>query len=102
MYKVYIMDGKIHLLSSTISTWPFLLTHAFVHQEGEVLNDNRRLAVSVTRAKHKLIVIGDSRALRRYAPLTRMIDACATVQIPASDVKQVIDKYGTSVAWELL
>ncbi|KAL0867715.1 hypothetical protein ABMA27_008447 [Loxostege sticticalis] len=67
-------------------------------KEGEVLNDNRRLAVSVTRAKHKLIVIGDSRALRRYAPLTRMIDACATVQIPASDIKQVIDEYGTSVA----
>ncbi|XP_072934739.1 DNA replication ATP-dependent helicase/nuclease DNA2 [Epargyreus clarus] len=62
-------------------------------KEGEVLNDKRRLAVSVTRAKHKLIVIGNNRALRRYDILQPLIEACKQIPIQESDVHRLFDKY---------
>lgn len=34
----------------------------------EILDDKRRLTVAITRAKHKLILIGDTKALECYAP----------------------------------
>lgn len=34
--------------------------------EYELLNDERRLTVAVTRAKHKLVIVGDTTTLRRY------------------------------------
>ncbi|CAK1541614.1 unnamed protein product [Leptosia nina] len=50
-------------------------------KEGEILNDQRRLAVSVTRAKHKFIALGNARVLRRYAPLSKLIDACKLIDM---------------------
>lgn len=34
----------------------------------EILEDQRRLTVAVTRAKHKLIMVGDMKALESYTP----------------------------------
>ncbi|XP_047538035.1 DNA replication ATP-dependent helicase/nuclease DNA2 [Vanessa atalanta] len=62
-------------------------------KEGEVLNDQRRLAVSVTRAKHKLIVIGDLRALRRYPTVLRLIEACTTISIDQETLSTLMKKY---------
>lgn len=39
----------------------------------EILEDKRRLTVAITRAKHKLIVIGDAVALEQYAPFKCLI-----------------------------
>ena len=38
-----------------------------------ILHDIRRLTVALTRAKHKLIVIGDSETLRRYPPFAKLL-----------------------------
>ncbi|XP_047032754.1 DNA replication ATP-dependent helicase/nuclease DNA2 [Helicoverpa zea] len=62
-------------------------------KEGEVLNDQRRLAVSVTRAKHKLLIVGNSMALRRYAPLQKLIQTCTTVQLDKHIVNKLCNKY---------
>ncbi|XP_045771090.1 DNA replication ATP-dependent helicase/nuclease DNA2 isoform X2 [Maniola jurtina] len=66
-------------------------------KDGEVLNDQRRLAVSVTRAKHKLIVIGNLRALQRYAPLMKLIESCRTVTLEEDTVARLNIKYGAFV-----
>ncbi|CAH2259565.1 jg24272 [Pararge aegeria aegeria] len=58
-------------------------------KEGEVLNDQRRLAVSVTRAKHKLIVVGNLRALQRYAPLMKLIESCKMITVEEETVTKV-------------
>ncbi|KAJ8712978.1 hypothetical protein PYW08_008282 [Mythimna loreyi] len=62
-------------------------------KEGEVLNDQRRLAVSVTRAKHKLVVVGNSAALRRYSPLQKLIQTCTVVQLDQNIVNKLRNKY---------
>ncbi|KAL2083251.1 hypothetical protein ACEWY4_021024 [Coilia grayii] len=40
---------------------------------GELLKDWRRLNVAITRAKHKLIMVGSVSTLRRYAPLEKLL-----------------------------
>lgn len=40
----------------------------------EILDDQRRLTVAITRAKHKLILIGDARALECYTPFRCLLD----------------------------
>ncbi|XP_045539294.1 DNA replication ATP-dependent helicase/nuclease DNA2 [Papilio machaon] len=65
-------------------------------KEEEILNDQRRLAVSVTRAKHKFIVIGNSNALRRYEPLQRLIQACHRTSIGEDILNKLLNKYKTS------
>ncbi|XP_059053680.1 DNA replication ATP-dependent helicase/nuclease DNA2 [Achroia grisella] len=62
-------------------------------KESEILNDRRRLAVSVTRAKYKLLVVGNSRVLRRYAPLRELIAACANLPLSNETVAAVLHKY---------
>lgn len=42
-------------------------------QMGELLKDWRRLNVAITRAKHKLIMVGSISTLRRYAPLEKLL-----------------------------
>ncbi|XP_046886141.1 DNA replication ATP-dependent helicase/nuclease DNA2 [Hypomesus transpacificus] len=41
---------------------------------GELLKDWRRLNVAVTRAKHKLLMLGSIPTLRRYAPLEKLLN----------------------------
>lgn len=67
-------------------------------QEGEVLNDQRRLAVGVTRAKHKLLVVGNSTALQRYEPLKRLIEICPSCVLEREVIKRFVDKYQTLVS----
>ena len=47
--------------------------NALFVQMGELLKDWRRLNVAITRAKHKLIMIGSVSTLRRYAPLEKLL-----------------------------
>ena len=42
-------------------------------QKGELLSDWRRLNVAVTRAKHKLIMVGCVRALLQYTPCKKLV-----------------------------
>ncbi|XP_044202740.1 DNA replication ATP-dependent helicase/nuclease DNA2 isoform X1 [Thunnus albacares] len=41
---------------------------------GELLKDWRRLNVAITRAKHKLLMVGSASTLRRYAPVEKLLD----------------------------
>lgn len=41
----------------------------------EILEDKRRLTVAITRAKHKLLLIGDEGALRCYEPFKRLFES---------------------------
>ncbi|XP_071490385.1 DNA replication ATP-dependent helicase/nuclease DNA2-like [Diadema antillarum] len=42
-------------------------------QGGSILSDIRRLNVAITRAKHKLLLIGSLRVLKQFQPLERLI-----------------------------
>lgn len=39
----------------------------------EILEDQRRLTVAITRAKHKFIMIGDMVSLESYGPFKRLL-----------------------------
>lgn len=45
------------------------------HQSNEILEDQRRLTVAITRAKHKLIMIGDTNSLEGYRPFQMLINS---------------------------
>jgi DNA replication ATP-dependent helicase Dna2 len=53
-----------------------------VNKEGAqtIMHDIRRLTVAVTRAKHKLIVIGDSETLQRYPPFAKLLSSLESSQ----------------------
>ncbi|MEQ2264568.1 hypothetical protein XENORESO_012835 [Xenotaenia resolanae] len=40
---------------------------------GELLKDWRRLNVAITRAKHKLLMVGSATTLRRYSPVEKLL-----------------------------
>uniref|UniRef100_A0A7N8XAC3 DNA replication ATP-dependent helicase/nuclease n=1 Tax=Mastacembelus armatus TaxID=205130 RepID=A0A7N8XAC3_9TELE len=40
---------------------------------GELLKDWRRLNVAITRAKHKLVMVGSATTLQRYAPVEKLL-----------------------------
>ncbi|XP_038047126.1 DNA replication ATP-dependent helicase/nuclease DNA2-like isoform X2 [Patiria miniata] len=48
-------------------------------ETGFLLQDIRRLNVALTRAKHKLILIGCIRALRKNAPMEKLMDCLQTI-----------------------
>jgi len=41
-------------------------------REAEILEDQRRLTVAITRAKNKLILLGDIQCLEQYGPFRRL------------------------------
>ncbi|XP_019954414.2 DNA replication ATP-dependent helicase/nuclease DNA2 [Paralichthys olivaceus] len=41
---------------------------------GELLKDWRRLNVAITRAKHKLLMVGSTTTLRRYTPVEKLLN----------------------------
>ena len=43
-------------------------------QLGELLKDWRRLNVALTRAKHKLVLLGSVSSLQRFPPLEKLLD----------------------------
>lgn len=50
-------------------------------QRQTILHDLRRLTVAVTRAKHKLIILGDSATLRRFPPFAKLLGALEAHQL---------------------
>lgn len=42
-------------------------------KDAEILNDQRRLTVAVSRAKHKLIIIGSSSTVKKYKPFEKLL-----------------------------
>lgn len=50
-----------------------MLDHFVFIQLGELLQDWRRLNVAITRAKHKLLMLGSAPSLRRYVPLEKLL-----------------------------
>lgn len=58
-------DKKIIIYSCTLSSSAAETTKI---SEVELLEDRRRLTVAITRAKHKLIMIGDVNCLNKYTP----------------------------------
>uniref|UniRef100_A0A667X293 DNA replication ATP-dependent helicase/nuclease n=2 Tax=Myripristis murdjan TaxID=586833 RepID=A0A667X293_9TELE len=60
---------------------------------GELLKDWRRLNVAVTRAKHKLLMVGSAATLRRYAPLEKLLNHLQqenmSVQLPPAAHKML-------------
>lgn len=53
----------------------------FCFVQFEILDDKRRLTVAITRAKHKLIIIGDFVTLKEYAPFNKLISSLQKSQI---------------------
>ncbi|XP_058484669.1 DNA replication ATP-dependent helicase/nuclease DNA2 [Solea solea] len=60
---------------------------------GELLKDWRRLNVAITRAKHKLVMVGSATTLRRYAPVEKLLNHLQQenmiVQLPPAAHKAV-------------
>jgi len=50
-------------------------------EETEILQDDRRLNVAITRAKHKLLVIGDRSTLQLYTPFKALIGVLQSEQV---------------------
>jgi DNA replication ATP-dependent helicase Dna2 len=50
-------------------------------QENEILEDKRRLTVAITRAKHKLLIIGDMKYLHRYQSFHCLSDCLSSEQV---------------------
>jgi len=75
-----------------------LITEYFsvLFQENEILEDKRRLTVAITRAKHKLLIIGDVRFLRRYQPFQCLFDSLPSQQVI------VLSDDSRSFEWEQL
>ncbi|KAH6932035.1 hypothetical protein HPB50_002587 [Hyalomma asiaticum] len=42
-------------------------------KDTEILNDQRRLTVAVSRARHKLIIVGSSSTLKKYKPFEKLL-----------------------------
>lgn len=58
----------------------------------EILEDQRRLTVAITRAKHKLIMIGDIKSLESYRPFKKLIDSMSRMsKINLIDQQQGFD-----------
>lgn len=69
-------DKEIIIYSCTRTGLPFTkpASDSSAARKIEILEDKRRLTVAITRAKHKLIVIGDAIALEQYSPFKCLID----------------------------
>ncbi|XP_053686253.1 DNA replication ATP-dependent helicase/nuclease DNA2, partial [Sabethes cyaneus] len=69
-------DKDIILYSCTKSNNPELPSsyEGDTSNEYEILQDTRRLTVAITRAKKKLIIIGDNQSLEKYTPFKNLIE----------------------------
>ncbi|XP_055531972.1 DNA replication ATP-dependent helicase/nuclease DNA2 isoform X2 [Wyeomyia smithii] len=72
-------DKDIILYSCTKSNNPELPTpsEGTTPNEYEILQDSRRLTVAITRAKKKLIIIGDNKSLEKYTPFKNLFQSIA-------------------------
>lgn len=83
-------DKKIIIYSCTLSS----SAAETKISEVEILEDRRRLTVAITRAKHKLIMIGDVNCLNKYTPFRDLFKHMNSL----SKVQLQDDKFGFS--WE--
>lgn len=61
-------------------------------KSSEILEDQRRLTVAITRAKHKLIMIGDTLSLEGYRPFKMLITSMSKMnKINLIDQQQGFD-----------
>ncbi|XP_058833194.1 DNA replication ATP-dependent helicase/nuclease DNA2 isoform X2 [Topomyia yanbarensis] len=66
-------DKDVILYSCTRSINPDLPSqNEATASEYEILQDNRRLTVAITRAKKKLIIVGDTQSLEVYTPFSNL------------------------------
>ncbi|CAG9808331.1 unnamed protein product [Chironomus riparius] len=89
-------DKKIIIYSCTMTEITNDGNKSSKSLEVEILEDRRRLTVAITRAKHKLIMIGDVNCLNKYTPfrdLFRHMNSISKVQLQD-------EKFGFS--WEKL
>ncbi|XP_014676403.1 PREDICTED: DNA replication ATP-dependent helicase/nuclease DNA2-like isoform X2 [Priapulus caudatus] len=61
----------------------FVRTDATEGSVSSILRDTRRLNVAITRAKHKLILLGSLSTMRRYEPLANLIHSLRDDQVVA-------------------
>lgn len=71
-------EGNVGVFSSQLLCFspysdPVLILSRLFAQLGELLKDWRRLNVAVTRAKHKLLMVGSAATLRRYPPVEKLL-----------------------------
>ncbi|KRT83742.1 hypothetical protein AMK59_4561, partial [Oryctes borbonicus] len=64
-------DNEVIIFSCTVSRD---VNYPFTAKEYCILEDRRRLNVAITRAKHKLILIGDLAAVRVYTPFRQLLE----------------------------
>lgn len=62
----------------------------------EILEDRRRLTVAITRAKHKLIMIGDVKCLGEYAPFADLFKHLPSI------AKIRVEEGKSEFSWKLL
>lgn len=65
-------DKEIIIYSCTKCDNPTVTNQSSIVRENEILEDFRRLTVAITRAKHKLIIVGDVNSLKMYSPFKQM------------------------------
>ncbi|XP_028298854.1 DNA replication ATP-dependent helicase/nuclease DNA2 isoform X2 [Gouania willdenowi] len=58
----------------SVIVFSFVRSTAETGHLGELLKDWRRLNVAVTRAKHKLLMVGSASTLQRYAPVEKLLN----------------------------
>ena len=60
-----------------------ILSYIFLLQTSgtEILHDMARLNVAITRAKHKMILVGHMTSLHRYPPVHRLLEILQPQQI---------------------
>ncbi|XP_069106818.1 DNA replication ATP-dependent helicase/nuclease DNA2-like [Argopecten irradians] len=80
-------DKEVILISFTRS---FSSSTDKESKTGQLLKDIRRLNVAVTRAKHKLLLVGDRSSLQSYPPLVTIMDELmkkqCIVDLPADTI----------------
>lgn len=65
---------------------------AETRRNNEILEDQRRLTVAITRAKHKLIMVGDTASLEIYRPFKTLITSMSKMnKINLVDQQQGFD-----------
>lgn len=63
-----------------------------MRRNNEILEDQRRLTVAITRAKHKLIMVGDTASLDNYRPFRMLITSMSKMnKINLIDQQQGFD-----------